>query len=579
MTPRNLPHGKGPYTESEGRPEEKNKGKKKADESSDDSEIEDGGPPVPNFKYIDIDWKDPALREKLIALIMENKYIKQALYPPCGPNASTTNGGGKTKYKEVIAACNTPKKQLGYANRIKNRMRTMAKITHGFDTEMGQMSAGIQHSSEIDMSVTNQFTTKWAEISAVCPWFFDISTGFDTGVVMPGLAAVDDDGDEDAEEEADEDNTSSIPFSRWGWEHTPEPDTGHLGKRSFSEIDGEGGEDGLAGSSDAYNPSSPVISELALLDDLAEPDNLEKVKAKGQETHRKNTAKPSTSAPTVTPAPSAPKPAKKSKIAEFSEIVKNEEKTRQKEIELASLRTHQAIETTAVKAWLIEQRKEGRQQEKKGRQEERMAKLRMKELKMCQSHELRMRGASSSSSASHTPSFFDTHSASSGSHYTPLEPPDYTDRFDFTGNATAGPSTGAGEFDFDPPTYNPDHEDNASLSLCLRSLRFSLPAWFRRGAAAGAPFASESDDEERPSWMKGSAMTASSSLSESDGVFRADAHHRYVIVKFFITWEKAKRLLIWCDDPFFNLKAIDIEPSLSTLDEFSGLEQRHMMFS
>ncbi|KAJ7775672.1 hypothetical protein DFH07DRAFT_952065 [Mycena maculata] len=394
-------------------------------------------------------WKDPALSEKLIALIMENKYIKQALYPPCGPNASTTNGGGKTKvnaqwqlsvlllgdlpkYKEVIAACDTPKKQLGYANRIKNRMRMMAKITHGFNTEMGQTGAGIQHSSEIDMSITNQFTTKWAEISAGCPWFFDMrnliaqrpnlvpaglrhsSTGFDAGVVMPGLAAVDDDGVEDAEEEADEDDTSSIPFSRWGWEPTPEPDAGRLGKRSFSEINGEGGEDGLAGSSDDYNPSSPVISESALLDDLAEPDNLEKVKAKGQEMHRKNTAKPSTSTPTVTPAPSAPKPAKKSKIAEFSEIAKNEEKTRQKEIELASLRTRQAIETTAVKARLIEQREEGRRQEKKGRQEERMAKLRMKELKMRQSHELRMRGASSSSSASHTPSFFDTHSASSG---------------------------------------------------------------------------------------------------------------------------------------------------------------------
>ncbi|KAJ6626607.1 hypothetical protein B0H10DRAFT_1941628 [Mycena sp. CBHHK59/15] len=354
------------------------------------------------------------------------------------------------------------------------------------------MGAGIQHSSEIDMSVANTFTTKWAlvqlndtsipaEISDGCPWFFDMcnlivqhpnlvpaglghsSTGFDAGVIMPGSAAMDDDGDKDAEEEVDEDSTSSAPLSHW--EPTPEPDTGRLGKHSFSKIDDEAGEDGVVGSGDDYDPSLPVISESALLDDLAEPDNLEKVKGKSQETHHKNTAKLSTSTPAATPASFTPKPAKKSKIAEFSEIAKNEEKTRQKEIDLASLRTHQAIETTAIKARLIEQQEDRRQQLQKGKQEERMAKLRMKELKIRQAHEFRMCGAPSSSLASHTPGFFDTHSASSRSHYTPLEPPDYTNSYDFPGNATAGPSTGAGEFDFTPPIYNPDHEDDASLSL------------------------------------------------------------------------------------------------------------------
>ncbi|KAJ6616326.1 hypothetical protein B0H10DRAFT_2219541 [Mycena sp. CBHHK59/15] len=333
------------------------------------------------------------------------------------------------------------------------------------------------------MSVANTFTTKWAEISDGCPWFFNIrnliaqrpnlvpaglghsSTSFDAGVIMPGSAAMDDDGDEDAKEEVDEDGTLSAPLSHW--EPMPEPDTGRLGKRSFSKIDDKVGKDGVVGSGDDYNLSSPVISESALLDDLAEPDDLEKVKGKSQETHRKNTAKLSTSTPTATPASFALKPAKKSKIAEFSEIAKNEEKTRQKEIDLASLRTRQAIETTAVKARLIEQWEDQRQQLQKGKQEERMAKLRMKELKIHQAHEFCMRGAPSSSSASHTPGFFDTHSALSRSHYTPLEPPDYTDSHNFPGNTTAGPSTGAGEFDFTPPIYNPDHEDDASLSLFM----------------------------------------------------------------------------------------------------------------
>lgn len=77
---------------------------------------------------------------------MENKSIKQSLYPPCGPNASTTNGGGKPKvsaqwelavlllgdldkYKDTLAACKKPKQKLGFANKMKNRLRTYVGFT------------------------------------------------------------------------------------------------------------------------------------------------------------------------------------------------------------------------------------------------------------------------------------------------------------------------------------------------------------------------------------------------------------------------------------------------------------------
>lgn len=77
---------------------------------------------------------------KLIACIYADKGIKQSLYPPCGPNASTTDGGGKPKvtaqwnlaklvlgdiekYEASIASCTTAKKQVAYANKIKNRLR------------------------------------------------------------------------------------------------------------------------------------------------------------------------------------------------------------------------------------------------------------------------------------------------------------------------------------------------------------------------------------------------------------------------------------------------------------------------
>ncbi|KAJ7738855.1 hypothetical protein DFH07DRAFT_752405, partial [Mycena maculata] len=131
-------------------------------------------------------WKDPARSEKLLALIAEDKFIKQSLYPPCGPNASTTNGGGKPKveaqwqlamlllgedekYKASIeAAASNPKDRLGYANKIKNRLGVMAKITRGYDREMGETGAGIENAASIDMSKTNGFTTKWGTYLCSC---------------------------------------------------------------------------------------------------------------------------------------------------------------------------------------------------------------------------------------------------------------------------------------------------------------------------------------------------------------------------------------------------------------------------
>jgi hypothetical protein len=88
-------------------------------------------------------WKDPARSEKLLALIGENKSIKQALYPPCGANASSKDGGGKKKvealwklcllllkgdpkYAEALAAATagSAKVRAAWANKIKARLRT-----------------------------------------------------------------------------------------------------------------------------------------------------------------------------------------------------------------------------------------------------------------------------------------------------------------------------------------------------------------------------------------------------------------------------------------------------------------------
>ncbi|KAJ7831805.1 hypothetical protein B0H13DRAFT_1482966, partial [Mycena leptocephala] len=121
-------------------------------------------------------WEgDPDLSVRLIAHITEDKTIKQSLYPPCGPNASTKKGGGKPKadaqwklavlllgempeFKDDIEACKTAKQKSVYVNKIKNRLTVMAKTTRDYNKEMGETGAGIQKAAEIDMNVKNVFT-------------------------------------------------------------------------------------------------------------------------------------------------------------------------------------------------------------------------------------------------------------------------------------------------------------------------------------------------------------------------------------------------------------------------------------
>ncbi|KAJ7911266.1 hypothetical protein B0H13DRAFT_2328479 [Mycena leptocephala] len=254
--------------------------------------------------------------------------IKRSLYPPCGPNASTQKGGGKPKvnaqwevavallgdiekYKDAIAACDTPKEKLVFANKIKNRLSSMAKTTRDYDKVMGATGAGIKNAADINKDSKNKFTTKWP--------------------------------------------------------------------RSL--------------------PTAPAT--------------------------------------------------KKTKLAEFSDIAKNEEKTRQKELELAQLRTRQQIKALEVKGRFLEKREDRRQLEKQAKRDERMQKLKLKELKLRQAHELKMAATKtgSTSATSHAASLYDSHSRASGSHYSSSEAADYADA-DYDGfnmNGMAGPSTTASE--------------------------------------------------------------------------------------------------------------------------------------
>jgi hypothetical protein len=252
------------------------------------------------------------------------------------------------------------------------------------------------------------------------------------------------------EEDDDDDETSSIPID--GWEATPhsspEP-TAH--KRPFKEFEDDEGAGAAAGSGDDYMPSSPPPSESAppVASDVAEDDDAEtgerKVKAKTTKTRPRNSAKPATSKPAAPESlAAAPKPTKKTKLAEFSDIAKNEEKTRQKELELAQLRTRQQIKALEVKGRFLEKREDRRQLEKQAKRDERMQKLKLKELKLRQAHELKMAATKtgSTSATSHAASLYDSHSRASGSHYSSSEAADYADA-DYDGfnmNGMAGPS-------------------------------------------------------------------------------------------------------------------------------------------
>ncbi|KAJ7878940.1 hypothetical protein B0H13DRAFT_2544002 [Mycena leptocephala] len=396
--------------------------KKKGDDSdsSEDSSDEIIIDETVSKTGVEVDWSnDPDLSVRLPALISKDADIKRSLYPPAAPMRrlkmvvgsprSMRSGillcfllGSMEKYKDAIVACQTQEK-LDIANKTKNRLGSMAKTIRDFDKEMGETGAGIQNAADINTDVTNKFTTKWAEISDKCPRYFEMrnligqrqtlvptalwhsNTPAADGVIMPDAAIR-------LAGQQDDDDTSSIPIE--DWETSPEPPAR---KRSFEEVDDEGA-NAAAGSGDDYLPSSPTPSESApavASDDAEDYDAgvdepKVKAKAKATKTHPKNSAKPGSSKPAApVPAP-APKPGKKTKLAEFSNIAKNEEKTCQKELELAQLRMCQQMKTTEVNGRIMEKREDRRQMEKQAKQGVRMQKLKLKELKLSQTHELRL---------------------------------------------------------------------------------------------------------------------------------------------------------------------------------------------
>ncbi|KAK7001486.1 hypothetical protein R3P38DRAFT_3327172 [Favolaschia claudopus] len=226
--------------------------------------------------------------------------------------------------------------------------------------------------------------------------------------------------------------------------HTPEPDTRRArGKRTFSERDN-------GGSGDDYEPSSDVESESApqkVEDDDDGDGNLRKLT-------QRIPPKPAASAPADSAAANNPKATKKTRVAEFAEIAKEDEKTRQKELDLAALRTRHQMKVTDSKSRYLELREERKREERKDKHERDLLKLRIKERRLIQAHERRMqgdgRGGSQPSTSSTSHADFSFFGAAGSSQYAASEPSDYyaagLSDMD-NSNAIAGPSTSQIKYD------------------------------------------------------------------------------------------------------------------------------------
>ncbi|KAJ7893820.1 hypothetical protein B0H14DRAFT_3427117 [Mycena olivaceomarginata] len=365
--------------------------------------------------------------------IGENALIKQVFFSPPGPNASTKKSGGKTKvsarweiclkllgdhpnYQEAIGtAANVPRERSPWANRIKNRLRTMGKETRAYIEIMGQTGARIECAADIDTTKENSFTTKWRtyspynsrtvlspfteEIEHECPWFFEMreligqrpnvvpvglghsSIGFDEDVMNPAATRSDSlaepvsDVDQGIENEEDELTRSQI-------DDTIDSDAFVRQAYEFGSCDDEH-LPSLHGDDESTEP-------FGQLDD---DDALDDTKAPAQK------SKP-TPAPVVTP-----KPSNNSKLTEFADIAKNEE-------------------TLELKSQVNEKRAERRHEEKQAKREERRERLKLKEMKLQHQHELRMArlgNVASGSSHTHAATVFNDPAGFASSDYAPSE--------------------------------------------------------------------------------------------------------------------------------------------------------------
>ncbi|THU79017.1 hypothetical protein K435DRAFT_811066 [Dendrothele bispora CBS 962.96] len=152
-----------------------------------------------------IDWTTDRI-DALINGITDNPEIKQGLFPSPETvahdqygNIVKANSKPKTEYNWKLAkvvfefdedyadvfmsTTGATAGQNYWAGKIKNKLEEMIGKVNKYKNEMGETGAGLTSAEQIDMSLTNGFTTKWAmltyptasaQIREDCPYFFEV---------------------------------------------------------------------------------------------------------------------------------------------------------------------------------------------------------------------------------------------------------------------------------------------------------------------------------------------------------------------------------------------------------------------
>ncbi|KAI0739816.1 hypothetical protein C8Q80DRAFT_1274843 [Daedaleopsis nitida] len=269
--------------------------------------------------YVDWDKDNHALSWSLLSAITDDLTIQNALFPPPGASQSTRNGGGKPKMDYYWKLYNVLfSMHLEYNQ---EPSRKTVKLVNKARTTLGKTGEGLDRASNITNTLPEHWRNKWDEIQSSCPYFFELR---DLIAQRPNdcLAGVGHAGTQI--------DTSAVLSEN---DSEPGPDM----TEEFNELDDD--EEQQQSSKEAVGSGEEAEEE----EEEVAGTNKRKSATSSHKTPAKPSKKPKTparldpSTPTSSTSDSKGRgKVKKFKGAlDFEELAKNEEHTKQKELDVA----------------------------------------------------------------------------------------------------------------------------------------------------------------------------------------------------------------------------------------------------
>ncbi|KAF8189655.1 hypothetical protein BJ912DRAFT_966029 [Pholiota molesta] len=311
-----------------------------SDSSQSDVEVFEDDTASANCK---IDWTDADLNFTLLNAITNDRDIKEGLYPSPGGNMTTIKSGGNKKrvwqwklaveifqahpkYKAAFSrtlnctdAKTASKLQTIWSSKIKNRLTRMASIAREHIATLGQTGEGIRTVEDVDMSRNNEFTNKWSEIIAECPWFLQMRDliAQRPNIIPVGIGNSSSDIDFSVLQDTSISNDTETEATSDGYDILNDNVAMELAETSEAEQP--------EASDQSFNTKKRRAVSTTPEPEDVKPDVKPKVKTETKVTGpRASTSKPASTAPVK----------KRSRLEEFSIAAQAEEQTRQKELEL-----------------------------------------------------------------------------------------------------------------------------------------------------------------------------------------------------------------------------------------------------